>query len=94
MDEYSDGHKYVNKLLGSNYEKDHHDWKNLCDELDYKYLISIDGWVSAWFRGPNILQSNSVPLIIESAFTPLFFDQWVPYVHYVPVKKNLTNLVS
>ena len=47
----------INKYLKP--EKDyywtHWDHKELCEELDYKYLIAIDGWVSGWFRGPSIL---------------------------------------
>jgi hypothetical protein len=69
-------------------------YKLLCEDLDYKYLIAIDGWASGWFRGPSILQSNSVPIVVESSFTPLLFNEWIPYVHYVPVKKDLSNLIS
>ena len=68
--------------------------KELCDEIDYKYLIAIDGWVSGWFRGPSILQSNSVPILVDSSYTPLFFEHWIPYVHYVPVKDDLSDLIS
>ena len=78
----------------TNYAWNHWDHKELCDEIDYKYLIAIDGWVSGWFRGPSVLQSNSVPLVVKTSFTPLFFEQWVPYVHYVPVEQDLSDLVS
>ena len=56
----------INKYLKpeKEYEWNHWDHKELCDELDYKYLIAIDGWVSGWFRGPSILQSNSVPIVV------------------------------
>jgi hypothetical protein len=38
------------------------------EDLDYKYLICIDGWVSGWVRPQLILKSNSVPLFVESNF--------------------------
>ena len=69
-------------------------YKHFCDDLDYKYIISIDGWLSSWMRGPNILQSNSVPLMVETLFQPLYFQAWIPYVHFVPVKADLSDLVS
>ena len=69
-------------------------YKELCQDLNYKYLLSIDGWVSPWLRPALLLKSNSVPLIVESQFTPLYFKQWVPWVHYVPIKLDLSDLIT
>ena len=66
----------------------------LCEDLNYKYLIAIDGWVSGWLRGPMILKSSSVPIIVESNYKPLYFDAWIPWVHYVPVKADLSDLID
>ena len=44
----------------------------LCAEIKYKYMIAIDGHASGWLRGPLILYSSAVPLVIESRFTPLY----------------------
>ena len=68
--------------------------KELCEHLHHKYLISIDGWSSDFWRAPMILKSNSVPIIVESEHTPLYFDSWVPWTHYVPVRKDLSDLVE
>ena len=62
--------------------------------LEYKYLISIDGWASDQFRASMILRSNSVPVVIESNFTPLHLTSWEPWKHYVPVKNDLSDLVE
>ena len=69
-------------------------YKPLCEDLDHKYIITIDGWTSPWLRGPMILKSNSVPIVVMSKASPLYFDEWVPYVHYVPVKNDLSDLIE
>jgi hypothetical protein len=68
--------------------------KRICDMLEFKYLISIDGWASDSFRASMILKSNSVPVIIESNFTPLHMTSWEPWLHYVPVKSDHSDLVE
>ena len=57
-------------------------------------MIAIDGWASGWLRGPLILLSNCVPIIVESSYKPLYFESWEPWVHYVPVKKDLSDLLE
>ena len=44
----------------------------LCAEINHKYMITIDGHASSWIRGPLILYSSAVPVVIESRFTPLY----------------------
>ena len=57
-------------IVKSNIPKEYHNrfgsYRELCQDLNYKYLIAIDGWVSGWLRAPLILKSNSVPIIVET----------------------------
>ena len=46
--------------------------KDLCEVQNYKYQITIDGNASPWARGPQILYSESVPIVVESKSTPLY----------------------
>jgi len=85
-------HKWVNHILKKEHQK--LEKKELYEDLNYKYLIAIDGWVSGWLRGPMILKSNSVPIVVESKFKPLYFEKWIAYVHYVPVQRNLSDLIK
>ena len=62
--------------------------------MENKYIIALDGWASGWFRGPMILKSNSVPIIVDSDYTPLYKHAWEPWQHYVPVKKDLSDLIE
>jgi len=63
------------------------------EQSNYKYILNIDGYVSA-FRLSSELRMRSVILLVESDYK-LWYSQWlVPYEHYVPVKKDLSNLID
>ena len=57
-------------------------------------MISLDGDASPWVRNPQILASESVPIIAESHFSPLYQKSWRPWVHFVPVKNDLSDLID
>jgi hypothetical protein len=44
----------------------------LCTRMDFKYMLTIDGNISPWGRGPNILFSDSVLMVVESSHQPLY----------------------
>lgn len=58
----------------------------------YKYMIGMDGNAAGWGRGPLIMASDSVLLAIESHSQPLYMESIIPWVHYVPIKKDLSDL--
>jgi hypothetical protein len=62
------------------------------EHLKYKYLISVDGSTAAWLRVPWILLSNSVLLKQETAYTQIFYVALEPYVNYIPLKKDLSDI--
>lgn len=74
---------------------------NLVDKLspeqqsNYKYLINVDGHVSA-FRLSLELSMGCCILMVESdeKWKIWFTDMLEPYVHYVPVKSDLSNLID
>ena len=60
--------------------------------LSHKYLINIDG-ITASFPGFYWkLASNSVVIKQESPYVQWYFNALKPYVHYVPVKNDMSNL--
>ena len=63
------------------------------DQSSYKYIIHVDGHVSA-FRLSYEMKMGSVLLIAESQYRMWFRNLIKPYEHYVPVKKDLSDLVS
>jgi serine/threonine protein kinase len=64
-------------------------------QSDYKYLINVDGHVSA-FRLSLELSMGCCILLVDSSegWKMWFSDLLEPYVHYVPVKADLSNLVE
>jgi hypothetical protein len=67
--------------------------EELCTRMDFKYLIHIDGELSSWGRGPAILYSDSVLLEVQSVNEPLYIQSFIPWVHYVPIKNDLSDLL-
>jgi hypothetical protein len=62
-------------------------------QTEYKYIINVDGHVSA-FRLSLELQSKSTVLIVESKYIFWYKKLLIPYVHYVPIKSDLSDLFS
>lgn len=63
-------------------------------QTNHKYMIVIDGDSSSWTRGPLALYSSAVPLVVESRFTPLYQKSWLPWIHYVPINNDLSDLAD
>ena len=66
---------------------------NNIEKSNYKYILNIDGHVSA-FRLSSELSMNSVVLLVKSPYKMWFSDWLEEYVHYVPVKADLSDMVS
>lgn len=67
---------------------------SISDHLEYKYLISVDGNTAAWQRVPWILQSGSVLLFVETDVEEWFYHDLKPWEHYVPIKKDFSDLME
>nr|QBK85344.1 MAG: glycosyl transferase family 90 and serine/threonine-protein kinase domain protein [Iridovirus LCIVAC01] len=63
------------------------------EQSRYKYIINVDGHVSA-FRTGLELQMGSVVLLADSPYNLWYRKYLKPYVHYVPVKADLSNLIK
>ena len=61
--------------------------------MQYKYQITIDGTVAA-YRLPYLLAGNSVVLKQDSYYYEHFYKELKPYEHYVPFKRDLSNLLE
>jgi Glycosyl transferase family 90 len=62
------------------------------DHFPYKYLIDIDGNSCSYSRTYWILLSNSLMLKQMTQNTQWFYKGLKPYVHFVPVFANLSDL--
>ena len=63
------------------------------EQSEYKYIINIDGHVSA-FRLSLELATRSVVLKVDSPFKMWFSPLLVPNRHYIPVKEDLSDLIE
>ena len=57
----------------------------------YKYILNIDGSVTA-FRISAELAFGSVILKVDSDYKIWYLDLLKPYIHYIPIKKDLSDL--
>ena len=80
--------KHMNSLFGDKPEKYTTSAK---DHVPYKYLISLDGTVSAWDRPIKIMNGKSV-LLYNSKFIQFFTPYMQEGKHYVGVKEDLSDL--
>ncbi|XP_069495138.1 protein O-glucosyltransferase 2 isoform X2 [Ambystoma mexicanum] len=63
------------------------------DFFKYKYQINIDGTVAA-YRMPYLLAGNGVILKQESIFYEHFYNELQPWKHYIPFKRDLSDLLE
>ncbi|XP_055305678.1 protein O-glucosyltransferase 2-like isoform X2 [Sitodiplosis mosellana] len=61
--------------------------------FNYKYQLNIDGTVAA-YRFPYLLAGNSVTFKQQSTFYEHFYNELQPMYHFIPVKRDLSNLVD
>jgi hypothetical protein len=66
---------------------------NNIEKSNYKYILNIDGHVSA-FRLSSELSMNSVVLLVTSPYKLWFSDMLVPFIHYIPVRADLEDLID
>ena len=63
------------------------------EQYKFKYVINIDGHVSA-FRLSVELGSGSVVLLVDSPWKIWYKDLLIPYEHYVPISEDLSDLIE
>lgn len=61
--------------------------------VQYKYQLNIDGTVAA-YRFPYLLSGDSVVFKQNSPFYEHFYKQLKPMHHYIPIERDLYDLVD
>jgi hypothetical protein len=61
------------------------------EQAQHRYLIDIDGVANAWGMFEKLLMGSCV-LKVESPYEQWFYDDIVPWIHYVPVAADLSDL--
>ncbi|XP_063700776.1 protein O-glucosyltransferase 2-like [Culicoides brevitarsis] len=63
------------------------------DFFEYKYQINIDGTVAA-YRFPYLLAGDAVVFKQDSPYYEHFYKKLTPMEHYIPIKRDLSDLVE
>ncbi len=64
------------------------------EQSNYKYIINLPGHVSS-FRLSTLLKLKSVILHVPNTDNYIWYEYLLkPYIHYIPIDKNLNNLLS
>ena len=61
--------------------------------LQHKYQLNIDGTVAA-YRFPYLLAGDSLVLKQDSNYYEHFYKDLKPFEHYVPFKRDLSDLLE
>jgi Glycosyl transferase family 90 len=64
------------------------------EQMNYKYHILIDGNVCPYTKSGWKLFTNSLIFKPDSLWVQWYFNSLVPYVHYVPLHADLSDLVE
>jgi hypothetical protein len=65
---------------------------SISDQIKYKMILDIDGCSSTWSATVWKLYSGSVLLKQKSKWKQWFYDDMEPWVHYVPVENDFSDL--
>ncbi|XP_023441060.2 protein O-glucosyltransferase 1 isoform X2 [Dasypus novemcinctus] len=79
--------KSMKDTLGKPAAKDVH----LVDHCKYKYLFNFRG-VAASFRFKHLFLCGSLVFHVGEEWLEFFYPQLKPWVHYIPVKTDLSNV--
>ena len=62
--------------------------------LKYKYVIDIDGNSNSWPGLFTKLLTGSCVLKVESPWKQWYYDRLKPWVNYIPIKKDMSDLID
>jgi hypothetical protein len=76
-------------FIENNYTSSHVD---PVDQLQYKYLIDVDGVTCTFSALPWKLLSGSVVMKQKTSDIMWFYKELIPWKHYIPLEKDLSDL--
>jgi len=79
----------VNKNRSTFSHAVHLEWENM---IAYRGIVDLDGFSNSWPGTFWKLRSNSVVLKQESPWCQWYYNRLVPFVHYIPIKDDLSDI--
>ncbi len=81
-------HRFLSKKFGQS------TFVSFADHIHYKYLPSLDGSTAAFSSLTWKLLSNSVVIKQDSSDVQWYYHMLKPYEHFIPVKRDISNLLE
>lgn len=63
-------------------------------QLQYKYILDIDGFTNTWDATIWKLYSGSVLLKQKSIWKQWYYDELIEWIHYIPIENDFSNLIE
>lgn len=79
------------KSLVNFHEKD---YMSIEEQIKYKYILDIEGTANSWAGTFWKLYSGSLVLKADGIWKQWYYDKLFPWVHYVPVNQNFSDLMD
>lgn len=67
-------------------------WIESQEMVEYKYILDMDGNACTWDATAWKLNSGSVLFKVESGWRQWFYDEFHPWIHYVPIADDFSDL--
>jgi hypothetical protein len=68
------------------------EWIKDTEMVKYKYILDIDGHGSTWDGTAWKLNSGSVIFKSDSRWQQWFYDEYKPWIHYIPIKDDFSDI--
>jgi hypothetical protein len=62
------------------------------DMVTFKYILDIDGWANTWDGTAWKLNSGSVIFKSATTWRNWFSDEYLPWVHYIPINDDFSDI--
>jgi len=67
---------------------------NQNSQIQYKYILDMDGNASTWDSLAWKLRSGSIIFRVSGVWNQWFFSKFIPWVHFVPICEDFTDLIE
>jgi hypothetical protein len=84
--------KYLKNIIKNKEYIYYPSWINKKNMIEYKYILEVDGSVSTWDAIAWKLNSGSVIIKSDSVWRQWFYDEFLPWIHYVPITDDFNDL--
>jgi len=83
---------YTEHVCKDNIECELDKWIDKNEMVNYKYILDIDGNACTWDATAWKLNSGSVIFKAKSPWKQWYYDEYLPWTHYVPIEDDFSDI--